>query len=130
MPINDDIDLTQLLITESEYPTGSDAFKPTDKLLRLKRSPSLFVRVPIQWLTKPDLPYPFRPSERLFLYLLFKSRWGAHGVKLTNDVASEVGVSPRVKQKCIKRWERQGWVRIEREGGQRSPVVWPLVMSG
>ena len=96
----------------------------------LKRLPNLFARVPLAWLRTSSRPCLFGPSQRLFLLLLIRSHWGQRGVKLTSAVAAEVGVSDRAKRKCVLRWERQGWVRVERGSSKQAPVVCPIVIAG
>jgi hypothetical protein len=95
---------------------------------QLKRLPGLFVRMPVSWLTKPPRAHVFGPDERLFLYLLFRSHWGQRGAKLTSAFAAEVGVPRRFKNRCVKRWEADGGVRVEREG-RGSPTLWPIVIA-
>jgi hypothetical protein len=117
-------DLSSLLIPESEVAAMEKA-RPK-KPVRLKRLPSLFVRVPMTWLTTSARPC----AERLFLYLVFKSHWGQRSVKLTSAMVAEIGVSDRLRQRCIHRWEVEGWVRVERSGSRAAPSIRPLVIAG
>ena len=96
---------------------------------RLPALPGPHVRVPIQWITKPDRRgYVCPPETRLFLYLLYRSYWGQQGVALTSAVAAEIGLSRWGGYRALDRLERSGWVRVERHPG-RALVVWPITLS-
>jgi hypothetical protein len=82
-----------------------------------------FVRVPIPWLTDPCRQRAFPPEVRLLLYLLFRSRWGRHGVGVTNEFIAEVGISERTTQRALVRLERKGLIRVERHPRQDAPIV-------
>ena len=95
----------------------------------LKRLPTHFARVPLLWFTKPPRKHLFGPRQRLFLLLVYRSHFGQRGVRLTNALAAEIGISRRSKHKCLQRLEDDGWIRVERDG-QQVPTVWPIVISG
>jgi hypothetical protein len=86
-----------------------------------------YVRVPLQWLVSPCRDHVFAPEARLFLLLLYRSHWGQRGVKLTDAVAAEVGIPGKTKRDALRRLERKGWVRVERQERLEAPVVWPLL---
>jgi DNA-binding MarR family transcriptional regulator len=96
---------------------------------RLRPLPGPHVRVPLQWLTKPGREHAFEPEQRLLLYVLYRSYWGQRGVKLTNAVAGEIGMSRTTKTRVLGRLERKGWIRIERSAPHEAPIVWPIVLS-
>jgi hypothetical protein len=96
---------------------------------RLGRLPGLFVRVPLSWITGSPRACPFGERDRLFLYLLLRSRFGQRGVKLTSAWAAEVNVSPWARKRHLRWLEAEGWVRVERKG-RAAPVVWPIVTAG
>jgi hypothetical protein len=93
---------------------------------RLPLLSSKFVRVPLSWLAERHAGGPFDAKARIFLLVLLHSFWGQKGVKLTNEMAAGIGVSPSRKTRCLARLEESGWVRVERSGRQ-APTVWPVV---
>jgi hypothetical protein len=95
---------------------------------RLSPLPGAFARVPIQWLRKPGRDHIFRPQERLFIYLLYRSHWGQRGVPLTDALITEIGITRRNAQKIVQNLTRAGWVRVEQQPGHLS-VVWPVVLA-
>jgi hypothetical protein len=101
--------------------------RPAERLLPL---PGAYVRVPVQWLRKPVRHHVFGPRERLFLYVLYRSRWGQRGVAVTDKVAAEVGVASRYKRQVMVQLERAGWIRVERHTRHGAAVVWPIVIAG
>jgi hypothetical protein len=119
----DELERASVLDDEPEA-SPEERTRPT----RLRRHPSLFVRVPISWLTKPPREQPFQPRDRLFLYLLFRSHWGQRPVVVTGAFAAEVGISRQSKTQILYGLERTGWIRIERRGRQ-APIVRVMVLS-
>ena len=118
----------QTLDDEPDNVEATPANKPA-KPERLKRLPVAFGRVPIAWLSDGPWPSPFDAQGRLLIYLLYRSRWGQRGVKLTNAVAAELGMTPRTKQRCLLRLEQAGRVRVERTD-HGAPVAWAIVLVG
>jgi hypothetical protein len=90
---------------------------------RLPPLPGAFAQTPLQWLTRPHLPCPFRYDERLFLYLSYKSFRGQKEVRVTNELAAEIGVPPRAKQRAIIKFARMGWLRIVRHEEPSHTIV-------
>jgi len=99
------------------------------KAQRLSPLPNHFVRVPIEWLSRPRFRSVFPPSTALFLYMLYCSHWGQRGVEITSALAGSFGLTRWTKNRCILRWERDGLVRVERRG-RKTPLVWPIVITG
>jgi hypothetical protein len=115
---------------ESAAPTPAARGKPR-RAQRLQPLPGPFARTPLQWLTKPHLPCPFRYDERLFLYLSYKSYGGQKEVRVTNELAAEIGVPARAKQRAIAKFARTGWLRIVRqEEPSHTTIIVMLVHSG
>ena len=97
---------------------------------RLQLLPGPYARVPLQWLLKPHRGQWFRPRERLLVYLLYRSHWGQRGVRMTDVVAAELGMSDRQKRRCVRELEELGAVRVEQGGRSHVMVVTPLVHTG
>jgi len=122
--LNDDI----FLGPDDDAPPKRGEKSPSTS--RLRPLPGAYVRVPIQWLTRPCREHVFRAEERLFLYVLYRSHWGQHGVKLTNAVAAEIGLSKWTKLRALQKLEQRGWLRAERQTAHSAPTVWPIVLAG
>lgn len=116
-------DLERAVVLEDEPDEPVDRARKPE---RLKRLPVAFGRVPIAWLSEPS---PFDAKSRLLIYLLYRSRWGQRGIKLTSAVVAELGITSRTKQRCLSRLEQEGRVRIERTG-RDAPTAWPIVLVG
>jgi len=96
---------------------------------RLQPLPGPYVRVPLQWLLKPHKPFP--RDTRLLLYLLYKSHWGQKEVRVTNELAAELGMSKWAKNRNIAQLARDDWLRIvRREEPSHTIIVTLLVHSG
>jgi hypothetical protein len=113
---------------DDEPPTRKRKKRP-ERARRMQPLPGAFVRVPIQWLTRPGRPHAFDPEARLFLHVLYRSRWGQRGVVVTDAVATEIGVPARIKRRMLRRLAGKGWIRIERRSRYGAPEVWPIVLS-
>jgi len=115
---------------DDDVPPNRRGNAKPNKAPRLTRLPNRFVRVPVQWLTNPGRLPLFEPRQKLFLYLLYRSRWGTQGVKLTAAAVAELGLASRTRRQVIADLERDGWVRVERDGPNTAPTVWPIVSAG
>jgi hypothetical protein len=81
-----------------------------------------------EWMQRAHEPRPSSPEDRLFYYLLHKSHWGQKEVRVTNELAAEIHVSARTKQRSLAKLARSGWVRIvRREEPSHIYVIVPLV---
>jgi hypothetical protein len=78
-------------------PTASDKGKAGSAPTRLPRQPGYWAPVPLAELLDRgnDEIYPAR--TRLLLYLVIKSRRGQRPVRLTNEMAAEIGLDRRRK---------------------------------
>lgn len=119
-------DEIKLARQEERQQTPAQDEKPA-RTRRLRPLPEAYVRVPVQWLTNPRRGHVFAPEARLFLYVLYRSHWGQHGVKLTAAVAAEAEMPDKTKRDALRRLERKGWVRVERQERLDAPVVWPII---
>jgi hypothetical protein len=126
VPSPDDrfIELEKSILDDEPAPPAQP--KRRNRAGRLPHLPTHFIRVPVPWLTRSGL---FEPGQRLFLLLLYKSHWGQKGVRLTNALAAEVGISSRTKARALQRLLQAGLVRVEQHGRQ-APTVWPKVLLG
>jgi hypothetical protein len=98
------------------------------RVQRLQPLPGPYVRAPIQWMQRPDKPRPASPEDRLFFYLLYKSHWGQKEVRVTNELAAEIGVPASTKRWALGRLVKDGVVRVvRREEPSHVLVVIPLV---
>jgi hypothetical protein len=77
---------------------------------RLPRTDKLFTRVFHSWIKL------FPPRSRLLLVLMYRSREGRKKVRLTAAIAAEAGIPNLDKSRYARELERQGLVRVEREG--------------
>jgi hypothetical protein len=125
MPLED---LSDIILGPDDEPPNRARKRRQGRVERLRSLPGPYVRVPIQWLCKPCRDHVFRPKERLFLYVLYRSHWGQRGVALTDAVIAEIGISRWNAYKILERLERKGWLRVERQPG-RSRVMWPAVLA-
>jgi hypothetical protein len=124
---NEDDDI--FLSPDDDPPNRHARTSRARKVVPLRPLPGAFVRVPIQWLSKPGRKHIAPTKTRLFLYVLYRSLWGQRGVEVTDQVAAKVGVEPRQKRRIILQLQREGWVRIERDTPLSSPFVWPIVLA-
>lgn len=62
------------------------------------------------------------PLARLYRYLRIKARRGARRVRLTNEMATEIGIDRSQKTKLLKRLEALKLVKVTRDG-QKNPEV-------
>jgi hypothetical protein len=99
------------------------------RVTSLRPLPGPFVRVPLQWLTKPVKKHIAPSRTRLFFYLLYRSHWGQRGVVVTDQVAAEVGVEASRKRRILTQLAHDGWIRVERRTTNSAPVVWPIVVA-
>jgi hypothetical protein len=120
-------DLDDIILGPEDEPPNrrKTSRRPRQRLLPL---PGPFVRVPIQWLCKPGREHVIRARERLFFYLLYRSRWGQRGVGVTDATIAEIGAPRTTVYDALNLMERKGWIRVERGPG-RALVVWPIVLS-
>jgi hypothetical protein len=127
MPQQDD--LANVVLGPDDEPPNRRHKVTRQRVGRLPPLPGPHVRVPLQWICQPRQDkYLFRPSFRLFLYLLYRSYWGQRGVALTADVTAEIGLSRWAGYRALSLLEREKWVRVERRPGH-ALVVWPIVLS-
>lgn len=122
--------LRDILLDPESEDGDAAANRQRDRAQQLQPLPGPFARVPLQWLLKPHKPSPYRPQERLFTYLLYRSHWGQRAVALTDELAAEIGIDPSTKRRIVRRLERDGWLRVSWEGRSRAMVVTMLVHSG
>ena len=89
---------------------------------RMQRSSVLFARSPRTWLTdrRWDAVYP--PRTRLWLLLLIKSKEGRKSVRLTNEMAAEIGLDRHAKARALARLKKAGLVSVP-PTGHEVPVV-------
>lgn len=99
-----------------------------DAPARLPRHKGLWASVPLAELTdrRNDGIYPAR--ARLLLYLAIKSRRGQKPVRLTNEMAAEIGLDRPLKCKALRYLESQGCVTVV-QVGQQAPWVTLLQTS-
>jgi hypothetical protein len=97
-------------------PLEPDAGEP------LRPSKKLHGQVPIGWLCDRANDRYVPRALRLYLYLQIKSRRGVRPVRLTNEMAEEVGLDRAAKWLLLRTLERKGWVTVSR-AGRHSPIV-------
>jgi hypothetical protein len=81
---------------------------------RLQPLSEAYARARLRWLHESHTPSPFSYHARLFLHLLYKSHDGQKEVRVTNEVAAEIGMPEWVKRRSLAYLIRIGWVRVER----------------
>ena len=81
--------------------------------VRTPRSDKLFVKVPIRYLINHR--YPLSPHGRMWLWLLFKTKWGQRSVLFTSEDAEMLGVFHN-KMRELRRLEAKGLIRITTRG--------------
>ena len=96
---------------------------------RVRRSSGLYVKVEMQLLKPRKGLHWFRSRERLLIYILFRSKLGQRGVRMTAAVSAELDMPDRTRQRCVQELVKLGAVRIEPESSSRSLLVTPLVLA-
>jgi hypothetical protein len=98
-------------------PPDPDAAEP------LPHGKKLFAKVPFDWLADRTWDGFLPQSMRLYLYLQIKSRRGARAVRLTTEMAAEVGLDRRGKVRALRALERHRLISITREKRTGLPKV-------
>jgi hypothetical protein len=89
----------------------------------LPRSGSrLFAVVYLDQLTDRRWDRLWPPLVRLYCYLQIKSRRGARTVRLTNEMAAEIGIDRKYKSDRLKALEALRLIKVTRDG-LKTPVV-------
>jgi DNA-binding transcriptional ArsR family regulator len=102
-----------LLLPTPLEPDAGDPLPPSKKL---------YGQVPIEWLCDRANDRDLSRAMRLYLYLQIKSRRGARSVRLTNEMANELGLDRAAKTRALKALEARGQITVSREG-KRLPIV-------
>jgi hypothetical protein len=100
---------------------------PSGKSHRMKRSGVLFARTPLPWLTDRRLDTVYPPRTRLWLYLLIKTREGCKSVRLTNEMAAEIGLDRHAKARALARLKKAGLVSVMHLGNE-VPLITSVAM--
>jgi hypothetical protein len=127
-----EIDLADFLLGPDDEPPTRRRKKRHERAGSLQPLPGAFVRVPIHWISRPRRgEYLYRPRERLFLYLLYRSHWGQRGVPLTSAFLEAINIERRYAYRLLDQLEAKGRVRIERREDARGRplVVRPIVLT-
>jgi len=103
-------------------PLDPDAGEP------LPRGRKLFAKVPLDWLGDRAWDGFLPQSMRLYLYLQIKSRRGARVVRLSTEMAAEVGLDRRGKVRALRALEKRRLISITREKRTGLPKVTILEM--
>jgi hypothetical protein len=98
-------------------PLDPDAREP------LPRGRKLFAKVPLDWLGDRAWDGFLPQSMRLYLYLQIKSRRGARAVRLTTEMAAEVGLDRRGKVRALRALEEHRLITVTREKRTGLPKV-------
>jgi hypothetical protein len=116
-------------------PIDPDRFRLTviplepSKPQRMPRSWERFARTPLGWLTDRHRDAIFPPRARLWLYLLIKTREGRKPVRLTNQMAVEIGLDRFAKARALAQLREAGLVSVAQHGLE-APVVTVLFTGG
>jgi hypothetical protein len=86
--------------------------RPSPKHKRLSRIEVDFAMVPLPWLRDHTWYHVFPARTRLYLYLQYKSRRGTKVVRLTNDMAKEIGLAKQNKMRDLRLLEAEGFVTV------------------
>lgn len=84
----------------------------------------LYARILAGWFDNKKI-FP-DDTSRLFLLLWGEAREGQRQVEATSALAGQAGVSPRSKGMCLRRLERPGAIRVERQR-RKAPVITVLI---
>jgi hypothetical protein len=106
-------------------PTASDKGKAGNAPTRLPRQPGYWAPVPLAELLDRGNDEIYSARTRLLLYLAIKSRRGQRPVRLTNEMAAEIGLDRRRKCEALRYLESQGRVTVV-QVGQHVPWVYLL----
>jgi hypothetical protein len=106
-----------------------DGPAPRAKMPRLQRAGKYFVRIPLNWLAPPERGGGYPAWVRLHQYLWFRSREGLRAVRLTGNLATEVGLDRRSKLRALRQLEARGLVSVTR-AGNKIPIVTVHPISG
>ena len=106
-------------------PTESDKGKASSAPTRLPRHKGLWASVPLAELLDRGNDEIYSARTRLLLYLAIKSRRGQRPVRLTNEMAAEIGLDRRRKCEALRYLESQDRVTVV-QVGQHVPWVYLL----
>jgi hypothetical protein len=95
---------------------------PPGKPSRMKHSSVPFARVLLPWLTDRRFDGIYQPPVRLWLLLLIKTREGRIQVRLTNEMAAEIGLSRHAKLRALACLEEARLVSVT-HFGKAAPLV-------
>jgi hypothetical protein len=109
-------------------PPSSDEGKACNAPTRLPRHQGLWASVPLAELIDRRNDGIYSARARLLLYLTVKSRRGQRPVRLTNEMAAEIGLDRPLKCKTLRYLESQGRVTVV-QVGQQAPWVTLLQTS-
>jgi len=109
-------------------PLSPNEGKACDVPARLPRHQGLWASVPLAELTDRRNDGIYSARTRLLLYLAIKSRRGQRPVRLTNEMAGEIGLGRQLKCETLRYLESQGRVTVV-QAGQQVPWVTLLQTS-
>jgi hypothetical protein len=98
-------------------PLDPDAGEP------LPLGKKLFALVPLDWLADRTWDGFLPQSMRLYLYLQIKSRRGTRVVRLTTEMAAQIGLDRRGKVRALQALEKRRLISITREKRRGLPKV-------
>jgi hypothetical protein len=119
-----DVDLAGLILSDEEVAARLEqAAKPAPRRPpRLPRQAGLFAATPLARIMDRRHDGTYGPRTRLLMLLEIKSRRGQRQVRLTNEMAAEIGLDRPQKSRCLSYLASHGYIRVE-QVGQATPVV-------